>query len=43
LTLQSLSEFYFAVTRKGKLPPTQAKKQVDGWQALFSVVTVDTK
>ena len=39
LTLQSLSEFYFTVTRKGKLPPTQAKKQVEGWQALFSVVT----
>lgn len=38
LTLQSLSEFYFTVTRKGKLPPSQAKKQVEGWQALFSVV-----
>jgi predicted nucleic acid-binding protein len=38
LTLQSLGEFYFTVTRKGKLSPAQAKKQVEGWQALFSVV-----
>ena len=38
LTLQSLGEFYFTVTRKGKLPPSLAKKQVEGWQALFSVV-----
>lgn len=38
LTLQSLSEFYFTVTRKGKLPSVQAKKQVEGWQALFPVV-----
>jgi predicted nucleic acid-binding protein len=38
LTLQSLGEFYFTVTRKGKLPPIQAKKQVEGWQTLFSVV-----
>lgn len=39
LTLQSLSEFYFTVTRKGKQPPAQARKQVEGWQAMFSIVT----
>ncbi|MBI4205550.1 MAG: PIN domain-containing protein [Betaproteobacteria bacterium] len=38
LTLQALSEFYFAVTRKGKLPAAEAKAQVDAWQDLFPVV-----
>ena len=38
LTMQSLGEFYFTVTRKGKLPPSLAKKQIEGWQELFSVV-----
>jgi len=35
---QSLSEFPFIVTRKDKLPPIQAKNQVEGCQALFLVV-----
>ncbi len=38
LTLQALSEFYFAVTRKGKLPAAAAKAQVEAWQDLFPVV-----
>ena len=38
LTLQALSEFYFAVTRKGKLPAAEAKAQVEAWQNLFPVV-----
>jgi predicted nucleic acid-binding protein len=42
LTLQSLSEFYFTVTRKGKLPPSQAKLQVECWQALFPVVVAES-
>ena len=38
LTLQALGEFYFAVTRKGKLPLSEAKAQVEAWQELFPVV-----
>lgn len=38
LTLQALSEFYFAVTRKGKLPAAEARAQVEAWQELFPVV-----
>ena len=38
LTLQALDEFYFAVTRKGKLPVAEAKAQVEAWQDLFPVV-----
>lgn len=38
LTLQALSEFYFAVTRKGMLPAAEAKAQVEAWQDLFPVV-----
>ncbi|MBM3356332.1 MAG: PIN domain-containing protein [Betaproteobacteria bacterium] len=38
LTLQALAEFYFAVTRKGKLPAAEAKAQVEAWQDLFPVV-----
>ena len=37
LTLQALGEFYFAVTRKGKLPASEAKAQVEAWQDLFPV------
>ena len=37
LTLQALGEFYFAVTRKGKLPLREAKAQVEAWQELFPV------
>ena len=38
LTLQALSEFYFAVARKGKLLATEARAQVEAWQELFPVV-----
>jgi len=38
LTLQALGEFYFAVTRKGKLPAAEAKAQIEAWQDLFAVV-----
>lgn len=38
LTLQALGEFYFAVTRKGKLPPAEAQAQIEAWQDLFPVV-----
>ncbi len=38
LTLQALAEFYFAVTRKGKLPASQAQAQIEAWQDLFPVV-----
>ncbi len=38
LTLQALCEFYFAVTRKGKLPAAEARVQVEAWQDLFPVV-----
>ena len=38
LTLQALCEFYFAVTRKGRLPAADAKAQVEAWQDLFPVV-----
>lgn len=37
LTLQALSEFYFAVTRKGKLPAAEARAQVEAWQDLFPI------
>ncbi len=39
LTLQALSEFYSAVTRKGKMPHGVAQAQVNDWMILFSVVT----
>lgn len=39
LTLQALSEFYSAVTRKGKMPHAVAQAQVSDWMILFSVVT----
>lgn len=38
LTLQALAEFYFTVTRKGKLPQAEARLQVEGWQTLFPTV-----
>ena len=39
LTLQALSEFFAAVTRKGKMPMRDATAQVDDWQLLFPTVT----
>lgn len=38
LALQSLSEFYFTVTRKGKVSGPIARNQVENWQKLFTVV-----
>jgi predicted nucleic acid-binding protein len=38
LTLQTLSEFFAATTRKSKLTATQAAAHVEDWQALFPVV-----
>ncbi|MDB5479262.1 MAG: putative nucleic-acid-binding protein contains domain [Caulobacteraceae bacterium] len=35
LTLQSLSEFYVVVTRKGIVPKTEAAAQVEDWLLLF--------
>jgi len=38
LTLQTLSEFFSAVTRKEKLSPSEAAEQVADYQKLFPVV-----
>ena len=40
LTLQSLSEFYSAVTRKRIMPLAEAAAQVDDWLALFRSAAV---
>lgn len=37
LTLQSLCEFFHAVTRKGKAPMEEAWAQIQDWQLLFPV------
>jgi predicted nucleic acid-binding protein len=39
LTLQSLCEFYPAVTGKGKMPSKEAEAQINDWMQLFPVVT----
>ena len=39
LTLQALSEFFAAVTRKGKMPLRDAAAQVRDWQVLFPTAT----
>ena len=38
LILQVLGEFYFATTRKGKMPLEKAEQQINDWQILFPVV-----
>jgi len=38
LTLQSLGEFFSAVTRKGKMPVRDAADQVRDWQVLFPTI-----
>lgn len=38
LTLQALSEFYVAVTRKGIMPRTDAARQVEDWLLLFPIL-----
>jgi predicted nucleic acid-binding protein len=39
LTLQALSEFYAAATRKGMMPRVEAAAQVEDWLLLFPVLT----
>jgi len=39
LTLQAVSEFYAAATRKGHMPPTDAAAQADDWLDLFPCLT----
>ena len=39
LTLQALSEFFAAATRKGKMPIDDAEEQILDWQILFPIVT----
>ena len=41
LTLQALSAFYSAVTRKGKMPRDDAETQVNDWMILFPVVNAE--
>ena len=43
LTLQSLCEFYTAVTRKDKMPPREAEAQLRDWMNLFPIVTAKSK
>ena len=43
LTLQSLCEFYTAVTRKGKMPPLEAEAQIKDWMELFPIVSAKSK
>ncbi len=43
LTLQSLSEFYVASTRKGKVTHSQAEAHVKDWQLLFPTILPSTR
>lgn len=43
LTLQSLCEFYAAVTAKGKVPRAEAEEQVLDWLELFPVASATPK
>ncbi|MCP4627689.1 MAG: PIN domain-containing protein [bacterium] len=43
LTLQSLSEFYAAVTRQDKMPPREAEAQLRDWMDLFPIVAAKSK
>jgi predicted nucleic acid-binding protein len=38
LTLQAISEFYFAATRKGIIPPAEAAAQATDWLSAFPCV-----
>lgn len=38
LSLQTLSEFFAATTRKGKLTPSEAAVHLEDWQTLFPIV-----
>jgi predicted nucleic acid-binding protein len=39
LTLQSLSEFYVVVTRKGMMPRPEAAAQINDWISYFPITT----
>ena len=41
LTVQALAEFYHATTRKRLLEPSHAKRFVQGWKNVFSIVSAD--
>jgi predicted nucleic acid-binding protein len=41
LSVQALSEFFHAVTRKGKLARTVAAKQVKDWMSYFPLIAPD--
>jgi len=41
LTLQSLSEFFHAVTRKGIVPAREAAAQVRDWMTIYPIVCAD--
>ncbi len=41
LTLQALSEFFHAVTRKAKMPADEARALVQDWMDLFPVAAAD--
>jgi len=43
LTLQSLCEFYAAVTGKGKMPALEAEAQIKDWMDLFPIVSAKSK
>ena len=43
LVLQSLCEFYAAVTGKGKIPSEEAEAQINDWMQLFPVVSASSK
>lgn len=42
LTQQALSEFFSAVTRKGKMPIRDAKEQIQDWRLLFPIIQPKT-
>ncbi len=43
LVLQSLCEFYAAVTGKGKISSEEAEAQINDWMQLFPVVSATSK
>ena len=43
LTLQSLCEFFAAVTGKGKMPAQDAEAQINDWMELLPVVSATSK
>lgn len=43
LTLQSLCEFYAAVTGKDKMPAREAEAQIKDWMDLFPIVSAKSK